>query len=86
MGYPISKSSIGRYAYRSNNVAKRLKESYEKTRAIIQTVKENQDIEAADIAGSILLDQLTQRIATAEDEFDDMPLDKAGRLIVQENG
>lgn len=82
LGFEISRSSIGRYALRQNAVAKRLKDSYEKTKVLVQTVKENQDIEATDIAGSILMDALTQRIAMAEDEFDNMPLDKAGRLLV----
>lgn len=29
-----------------------------------------------------MMDALTNRIATAEEEFDSMPLDKAGRLVV----
>lgn len=82
LGYEISRSTVGKYALKQNEVAKRLKDSYEKTRALIQTVKENQDIDAAEIAGSILMDALTKRIATAEEEFDEMPLEKAGRLVV----
>jgi hypothetical protein len=83
LGFDISRSTIGKYALKQNEVAKRLKDSFEKTRALIQTVKENQDMEAADIAGTIFMDALTKRIATAEEEFDDLPLDKAGRLLIQ---
>lgn len=82
MGYPISKSSIGRYAMRQNAAAKRLKEAYEKTRVLVQTIRENRDVDSAEVASAILMDALTNRIATAEEEFDELPLDKAGRLVV----
>ncbi|MCR4442951.1 MAG: DUF3486 family protein [Peptococcaceae bacterium] len=81
MGYPISKSSIGRYAMKQNAAAMRLKEAYEKTRMLVNSIKENRDIDSSEVATAILMDALTQRIATAEEEFDNMPLDKAGRLI-----
>ncbi|TEB09153.1 phage protein Gp27 family protein [Pelotomaculum propionicicum] len=81
MGYPIGKSSIGRYAMRQNAAAKRLKEAYEKTKVLVKTIHENRDIDSSEVATAILMDALTTRIATAEDEFDDMPLDKAGRLV-----
>ena len=85
MGHPISKSSIGRYAMRQNAAAKRLKEAHEKTKVLVQTIRENRDVDSAEVAGAILMDALTSRIATAEEEFDDMPLDKAGRLVVALN-
>lgn len=46
MGYPISKSSIGRYAMRQNSAAKRLKEAYEKTKVLVKTIQENRDIDS----------------------------------------
>lgn len=82
MGYPISKSSIGRYAMRQNAAAKRLKEAYEKTRVLVKTIQENRDVDSSEVATAILMDALTNRIATAEEDFDNMPLDKAGRLVV----
>lgn len=39
-------------------------------------------MEATEVANALLLDALTRRIATAEEEFDALPLDKAGRLLV----
>lgn len=81
-GYLISKSSIGRYAMKQNAAARRLKEAFEKTRVLVKTIQENRDVDSTEVATAILMDALTQRIATAEEEFDSMPLDKAGRLIV----
>ena len=45
-GWDISKSSIGRYAMRQNAVARRLKESREQMVALINEVKDNNDVEA----------------------------------------
>jgi hypothetical protein len=83
MGYEISKSSVGRYAMRQGGAAKRFKESAEKIKALAEVVKENRDIEASEVASSLLMDLLIERVATAQEEIDEMPLDKAGRLIVQ---
>lgn len=82
LGHDISKSSIGRYALRQGGAAKRLKESAEKVKALAEVVKENRDIEASEVAASILMDALIERVATAHEEIDQLPLDKAGRLIV----
>lgn len=82
-GYPISKSSIGRYALRQNKAAQRLKEACETTKTLVEAVKENRDLDASEAATTILIDALMKRLATAEEEFENMPLDKAGRLIVQ---
>ncbi len=82
LGFEISKSSIGRYALRQGGAAKRLKESAEKIRALAEVVKENRDIESSEIAGAILMDALIERVSMAQEEIDNMPLDKAGRLIV----
>lgn len=82
LGYPISKSSIGRYAIRHGGAAKRLKESAEKIRALAEVVKDNRDIEASEVAGSIMMDMLIERLATAQEEMDDMPLEKVGKLVV----
>lgn len=81
-GWEISRQSIGRYALRQNAVAKRLMDAREQTNALLAVVRENKDIEATELTTSILIDGLTQRIATAQEEFDEMPLEKAAKLIV----
>jgi hypothetical protein len=82
-GWPISRSSIGRYALRQNAVARRIKEAREQTMALIGVMRDNRDIETSELASSVFLDALTRRIATADEEFEKLPLDKAGRLLVQ---
>jgi hypothetical protein len=82
-GWPISKSSVHRYARRTQAATERLKVAAEQTRVLIQSIKDGQDVEASEVASALLLDGLINRLATAEEEFDNMPLDKAGRLLVQ---
>ena len=82
-GWEISRSSVSRYALRRNAVAKRLQAAREQTTALLAVARENNDIEASELATSILIDSLTQRIATAEEEIDALPIDKAGKLLVQ---
>lgn len=81
-GYEISKSAIHRYAARMGADQQRLREIGEQTKRLVQSLKDNQDVEATEVANALLLDALTRRIATAEEEFDALPLDKAGRLLV----
>ena len=82
-GWPVSKSAIHRYAVRTEAAAERIRAAAEQTRILIQSVKDGQDVEATEVASALLLDGLIKRLATAEEEFDDLPLDKAGRLLVQ---
>ena len=78
-GYDISKSSVGRYATRTNNAMQRLLEAQAQTDRLIQVVKENPE---ADYTAILLtMNGLLNKVATAEEEFNEMPLDKAGRLI-----
>ena len=80
-GYTISKSAVGRYAIRSNQAAQRVAETLQRTRAIAQAVEANPDLDYTKAASMVLMDGLMQRVSTAEDDFNEMPLDKAGRLI-----
>ena len=71
-GYDISKSSVGRYATRTNNAMQRLLEAQ---------VKENPEADYTEAAILLTMNGLLNKVATAEEEFNEMPLDKAGRLI-----
>lgn len=82
MGYEISKSSIGRYALRQNKASSRLKEACETTKVLVEAMKDNKDLDASEAATTIIINELTKKFATAQEEFEAMPLDKAGRLIV----
>lgn len=80
-GYEISKSSVGRYATRSNRAMQRLLEAQAQTDRLIQVVKENPETDYTEAAILLTMNGLLNKVATAEEEWDEMPLDKAGRLI-----
>ena len=80
-GYDISKSSVGRYATRTNNAMQRLLEAQAQTDRLIQVVKENPEADYTEAAILLTMNGLLNNVATAEEEFNEMPLDKAGRLI-----
>lgn len=80
-GYEISKSAIGRYAIRSSRAAQRVAETLQRTQAIAQAVEAHPDLDYTKAASMVLMDGLMQRVSTAEEDFTEMPLDKAGRLI-----
>ena len=80
-GYDISKSSVGRYATRTNNAMQRLLEAQAQTDRLIQVVKENPEADYTEAAILLTMNWLLNKVATAEEEFNEMPLDKAGRLI-----
>ena len=80
-GYDISKSSVGRYATRTNNAMQRLLEAQAQTDRLIQVVKENPEADYTEAAILLTMNGLLNKVATADEEFNEMPLDKAGRLI-----
>ena len=80
-GYDISKSSVGRYATRTNNAMQRLLEAQAQTDRLIQVVKENPEADYTEAAILLTMNGLLNKVAPAEEEFNEMPLDKAGRLI-----
>lgn len=80
-GYDISKSSVGRYSTRTNNAMQRLLEAQAQTDRLIQVVRENPEADYTEAAILLTMNGLLNKVATAEEEFNEMPLDKAGRLI-----
>lgn len=80
-GYEISKSSIGRYAMRTNTATQRLLEAQAQTEQLIRVVKENPEADYTEAAILLTMNGLVNKVATAEEEFQELPLDKAGRLI-----
>lgn len=80
-GYEISRSSVGRYATRTNKTMQRILEAQAQTDRLIQVVKDNPDTDYTEAAILLTMNGLLNKVATAEEEWDEMPLDKAGRLI-----
>lgn len=81
-GYEISKSSVGRYAGRLNGTVQRLIEAQEQTRVIVEAIKKNPEADYTEGALQIMSGELTKKFAAAQDEWDDMPLDKAARAMI----
>lgn len=81
-GYDISKSAVGRYALRQNAVAQRLCEAQEQTKLLVEAVRQDPDVDYTEATMRMLMTSLTERIATAQEEFDKMDPAEAGRLVV----
>ncbi|WP_018752661.1 phage protein Gp27 family protein [Paenibacillus sanguinis] len=81
-GYAISKSAVGRYALRLDKSTQRLLEAQEQTRALVELIKQNPDADYTEGAMQIMAGELTRKMAQAQEEWDEMDLDKAGRLMV----
>lgn len=81
-GYAISKSAVGRYALRLDKSTQRLLEAQEQTRALVELIKQNPEADYTEGAMQIMASELTRKMAQAQEEWDEMDLDKAGRLMV----
>lgn len=80
-GYNISRSALCRYSQRSEAAFNRLRQAQEQTEKLVAYIQSNPDADFTEPAMKILTSGLIDRLATAEEEFDAMPLDKAGRLV-----
>lgn len=80
--FEVSKSSIGRYALRVGRATQRLLEAQEQTKALIELIKKNPDADYTEGGLQIMAGELTKKFAQAQEEWDDMPLDKAARVMV----
>ncbi|EJL38954.1 Protein of unknown function (DUF3486) [Brevibacillus sp. CF112] len=81
-GFSISKSAIGRYALRVGRATQRLLEAQEQTKALIELIKKNPEADYTEGGLQIMAGELTKKLAQAEEEWDNMPLDKAARVMV----
>lgn len=81
-GYDISYGAVFRYAQRMNNATQRIIEAQEQTKAIIEAVKRNPDMDYTEGALQMISGGLTQKIAAAQEEFEEMPLDKAVSALI----
>lgn len=82
-GYEVSKSSIGRYALRSNAAMERLQKAQEQAKALAEIIKKNPDMDYTEPAMQMMLGELTTRIATAQEEWDEIPIEKMGELLIR---
>ncbi len=81
-GFEISTSSVGRYAIKTNKVLRKLLEAQEQTKALVEAIKKDPEADYTEGALRIMTNELTQKFATAQELWDEMPLDKAARVMV----
>lgn len=79
----ISLSSISNYAVRIFKAAQRAADELERTKYFVDMIGDKSEIDASKTASAILKSGLLQKISTAEEEFNEMPIEKAGRLLVE---
>lgn len=79
----VSLSSISRYAFRIYETADRVAKDLEKTKFIVDFIGENPDIDTVKVTTEILKSGLLQRLSSAEDEFNKLPIEQASRLFLQ---
>ena len=84
-GMKISLSSISNYAVKIYQAAQRVSDDLERTKFFIYYIGDKSEIDASKATTALLKSGLLQKIATAEDEFNEMPVEKAGRLLVELN-
>ena len=82
-GENISSSALQRYHTSYERIAERFTKVREQMTVLIDAVKNEPRTDMAEVASQIMMQGLFQRLATAGEEFDRLPLDKAGRLVAQ---
>lgn len=81
----ISLSSISNYAVKIYQAAQRISDDLERTKFFVDYIGDKSELDASKATTAILKSDLLQKIATAEEEFNEMPVEKAGRLLVELN-
>ena len=81
----ISLSSISNYAVKIYQAAQRVADDLERTKFFVDYIGDKSEIDASKATTAILKSGLLQKIATAEEEFNEMPIEKVGRLLVELN-
>ncbi|MCQ4363153.1 DUF3486 family protein [Mycobacterium gordonae] len=83
-GHEISKSTIGRYALETRQLANRLIETQTRVRELMKVAKAHQDDEAlTEGALQIAVGKLSEKIALIEEDLDDLPPEKAIDLMIK---
>lgn len=81
----ISLSSISNYAVKIYQAAQRIVDDLERSKFFVDYIGDKSDIDTSKATTAILKSGLLQKIATAEEEFNEMSIEKAGRLLVELN-
>lgn len=79
----ISLSSISNYAVKRYEAAQRAADDLERTKFFIDFIGNKSEVDASKATTAILKSGLLQKIATSEEEFNEMTIEKAGKLFVE---
>lgn len=82
-GEPISKSTIGRYALETKQLAHRLMETQARVQELVKVAKNQDDEGLTEGALQIAVHKLTEKIALIEEDLDDLPPEKAIDLMIK---
>lgn len=83
-GESVSKSTVGRYALETKQLAHRLMETQARVQELVKVAKYNQDDEGlTEGALQIAVHKLSEKIALIEEELDDLPPEKAIDLMIK---
>ena len=77
----ISRSALQRYHASFEFAAEKIRRVREQAKVLIDELRENPGTEMAEIANQVMMHGLLERVATASDEMDKLPIDKVGKLI-----
>lgn len=84
-GYPISKSSVARYAQRTGRAIQRMQYIRENADAVIAAMKEHRGLELSDVATALMMDNVIQALAEASaEDYSEIPLPKLLDLIMKQ--
>lgn len=84
-GYPISKSSVARYAQRTGKALQRMQYIRENANAIIAAMKEHRGLELSEVATALVMDNLIQALSDASvDDYSEIPLPKLIDLALKQ--
>jgi hypothetical protein len=81
-GHNISRSAVGRYALRANKASQRIVEAQNQINSLIRAIQANPTEDYTGAGLQIMIRRLAEKMATADEEFEELSLDKAGRLLV----
>lgn len=80
-GHEMTRQVIGRYAIKSNKAAQRIMEAEAEARQLLELVKSSEGKDIAEAGAQVAMASLTRRIALAEEEFDEIGIPEAIKLM-----
>lgn len=82
-GMKISLSSISNYAVKVYAAAQRVSDDLKRTQFYVDYLKDQEAVDTDKITTAILKSGLLQKLATAEEDFNEMSVEKAGKLVLE---